>query len=141
MSGPNEITYDPDLLAFQINGARVNVEELKDVSLMREPKLTKLTLRTRSTKVTPSSTYRDARGDLSVFDFDVLLDGEPLRSVKRIEITLDAACALPVVKLTCFDRVIDAVLEDYEGVEFPAEVVVELLRLGPYGESHVKASS
>ena len=87
-------------------------------------------LQARSTLVTPSSTIEDDRGDLGIWDFEIFLDGESLRSVKKVEIILDAAEALPVIRLTLLDRVIDAILEDYDGVEFPAEVVVELLRLG-----------
>jgi hypothetical protein len=51
--------------------------------------------------------------------------------VRKVEIILDAGADRPMVRLTCYDRLIDAVLEDYENVEFPAEVEVELLRLGP----------
>ena len=91
----------------------------------------KITLQARSTRVTPSSTIEDDRGTLQMFDFEIMLDGEDLRSVKKVEIILDACKALPVLKLTCFDRVIDAVLEDFEGLVIPAEVEVELLRLGP----------
>ena len=111
------------------------------IARRRESKPTKVTLQAKSERVTPSSTIEDDRGDLSIFDFEILLDGEPLRSVKKVEIIIDAGQALPKLRLTCFDRCIDAVLEDFEGLTIPAEVEVELLRLGPRGEKYSRVST